>query len=155
MRMVSASWNSLRWLLTTNYFTSTGTDMKVALKFATILFSHFLSTKVILAQCVELLILVQTIVWDVMFETNGFTNAVLRYSSVFLTIYRFSMTLLLWQSFQLVFPHLFHCNLFVTFWIFCISFSLFWVLFWAAQSLRRTIKIWDFSTFQIFIAKVV
>ena len=76
MRIVSSSWNLLIRLLTTNHFTSTGIYVKVVLKFTAILFFHFLLTKMILAQCVELLILVKRIGWDVMFQSNGFMNTV-------------------------------------------------------------------------------
>ena len=80
MRMVYASWNSLGWLLTTNQFASTGTDVKVILKFATILFSYFLLTKIGLVQRVKLLILLKRIgCWDVMFVSNDFTNTALRF----------------------------------------------------------------------------
>ena len=66
-----------RWLLTRSYFTSTGTNVKIMLKFATILFSHFLLTKIILVQGVKLLILIKKIGWNVIFLSNIFTNAVL------------------------------------------------------------------------------
>ena len=77
MKMIYASWNSLWWLLTTNDFIRTCTNVKVILKFATILFSHFLLTKIILVQRVKLLILAKRIGWNVIFLSNGFTNAVL------------------------------------------------------------------------------